>query len=118
MTISSNQNADATTGGFYGPSVADFWQLLKPRVMSLVIFTGFAGMYLAPGQMHPLLFAISLFAIAAGAGASGAINQWYDRDIDAVMERTRSRPVPSGACLLYTSPSPRDTDLSRMPSSA
>ena len=97
MTISSNQNADATTGGFYGPSVADFWQLLKPRVMSLVIFTGFAGMYLAPGQMHPLLFAISLFAIAAGAGASGAINQWYDRDIDAVMERTRSRPVPSGA---------------------
>jgi len=97
MTISSNQNADATTGGFYGPSVADFWQLLKPRVMSLVIFTGFAGMYMAPGQMHPLLFAISLFAIAAGAGASGAINQWYDRDIDAVMERTRNRPVPSGA---------------------
>ena len=97
MTISSNQNADAATGGFYGPSVADFWQLLKPRVMSLVIFTGFAGMYLAPGQMHPLLFAISLFAIAAGAGASGAINQWYDRDIDAVMARTRNRPVPSGA---------------------
>ena len=97
MAISSNQNADATTGGLYGPSVADFWQLLKPRVMSLVIFTGFAGMYLAPGQMHPLLFAISLFAIAAGAGASGAINQWYDRDIDAVMERTRNRPVPSGA---------------------
>ena len=97
MAISSNQNADATTGGLYGPSVADFWQLLKPRVMSLVIFTGFAGMYLAPGQMHPLLFAISLFAVAAGAGASGAINQWYDRDIDAVMERTRNRPVPSGA---------------------
>jgi protoheme IX farnesyltransferase len=66
-------------------------------VMSLVIFTGFVGMFLAPADMHPLLFIISLFAIAAGAGASGAINQWYDRDIDAVMERTRRRPVPSGA---------------------
>ncbi|MGB2410790.1 MAG: heme o synthase, partial [Candidatus Puniceispirillaceae bacterium] len=87
----------ATTDGLYGPSVADFWQLLKPRVMSLVIFTGFVGMFLAPADMHPLLFIISLFAIAAGAGASGAINQWYDRDIDAVMERTRRRPVPSGA---------------------
>ena len=65
--------------------------------MSLVIFTGFVGMFLAPADMHPLLFVISLFAIAAGAGASGAINQWYDRDIDSVMERTRGRPVPSGA---------------------
>ncbi|MGB1106970.1 MAG: heme o synthase [Candidatus Puniceispirillaceae bacterium] len=97
MALTSNQNANATTDGLYGPSVADFWQLLKPRVMSLVIFTGFVGMFLAPADMHPLLFVISLFAIAAGAGASGAINQWYDRDIDAVMERTRSRPVPSGA---------------------
>ena len=97
MAITSNQNANATTDGLYGPSVADFWQLLKPRVMSLVIFTGFVGMFLAPADMHPLLFIISLFAIAAGAGASGAINQWYDRDIDAVMERTRGRPVPSGA---------------------
>ncbi|MGB1356447.1 MAG: heme o synthase [Candidatus Puniceispirillaceae bacterium] len=97
MDITSNQNANATTDGLYGPSVADFWQLLKPRVMSLVIFTGFVGMFLAPADMHPLLFIISLFAIAAGAGASGAINQWYDRDIDAVMERTRRRPVPSGA---------------------
>jgi len=91
MALTSNQNANATTDGLYGPSVADFWQLLKPRVMSLVIFTGFVGMFLAPADMHPLLFVISLFAIAAGAGASGAINQWYDRDIDAVMERTRGR---------------------------
>jgi protoheme IX farnesyltransferase len=97
MAVTSNQNAHATTDGLHGPSVADFWQLLKPRVMSLVIFTGFVGMFLAPGEMHPLLFVISLFAIAAGAGASGAINQWYDRDIDAIMERTRGRPVPSGA---------------------
>ena len=97
MAITSNQNANVTTDVLYGPSVADFWQLLKPRVMSLVIFTGFVGMFMALGGMHPLLFVISLFAIAAGAGASGAINQWYDRDIDAVMERTRGRPVPSGA---------------------
>ena len=97
MDITSNQNANATTDGLYGPSVADFWQLLKPRVMSLVIFTGFVGMFLAPADIHPLLFVVSLFAVAAGAGASGAINQWYDRDIDAVMERTRGRPVPSGA---------------------
>ena len=97
MTISSHQHATETTDVLYGPSVGDFWQLLKPRVMSLVIFTGFAGMFLAPAGMHPLLFCISLFAIAAGAGASGAINQWYDRDIDAVMARTRHRPVPSGA---------------------
>ena len=83
MAITSNQNANATADGLYGPSVADFWQLLKPRVMSLVIFTGFVGMFLAPADMHPLLFVISLFAIAAGAGASGVINQWYDRDIDA-----------------------------------
>ena len=97
MTISSHHHATETTDVLYGPSVGDFWQLLKPRVMSLVIFTGFAGMFLAPVTMHPLLFCISLFAIAAGAGASGAINQWYDRDIDAVMTRTRLRPVPSGA---------------------
>ena len=80
-----------------GPSVGDFWRLMKPRVMSLVVFTGFSSMFVAPGGMHPMLFCISLFAIAAGAGASGAINQWYDRDIDAVMARTRLRPVPSGA---------------------
>jgi protoheme IX farnesyltransferase len=97
MTISSHQNLTETTDALYGPSVADFWQLLKPRVMSLVIFTGFAGMFLAPGRMHPLLFGIALFAIAAGAGASGAINQWYDRDIDAVMARTSQRPIPAGA---------------------
>ena len=77
-------------------SAGDFFSLLKPRVMSLVIFTGFVGMILADGVMHPVLGAISLFAIAAGAGASGAINQWYDRDIDAVMSRTRTRPIPAG----------------------
>ncbi|MDC3235225.1 UbiA family prenyltransferase, partial [Candidatus Puniceispirillum sp.] len=96
MAISSNQQLLEESDGLFEPSVADFWSLLKPRVMSLVIFTGFAGMYLAPGALHPLVFLVSLFAIAAGAGASGAINQWYDRDIDAVMTRTKTRPIPAG----------------------
>ena len=97
MAVTSHQSVTGTTDGLYGPSVADFWNLLKPRVMSLVIFTGFAGMFLAPTSIHPMLFIISLFAIAAGAGASGAINQWYDSDIDAVMQRTQNRPIPAGA---------------------
>ena len=96
MATSSNQQFLEDSDGLFEPSVADFWSLLKPRVMSLVIFTGFAGMYLAPGDLHPLIFVVSLIAIAAGAGASGAINQWYDRDIDAVMTRTKTRPIPSG----------------------
>ena len=73
MAISSNQQFLGNADGVFEPSVADFWSLLKPRVMSLVIFTGFAGMYVAPGDLHPLVFLVSLFAIAAGAGASGAI---------------------------------------------
>ena len=96
MAISSDQQLLENSNGVFEPSVADFWSLLKPRVMSLVIFTGFAGMYVAPGSLHPLVFIVSLFAIAAGAGASGAINQWYDRDIDALMIRTKMRPIPAG----------------------
>jgi len=69
---------------------------MKPRVMSLVVFTTVIGMMLAPTAPHPLLMVIAILAIAAGAGASGAINQWYDRDIDAVMKRTQSRPIPAG----------------------
>ena len=75
----------------------DYFRLLKPRVMSLVVFTAFVGMIAAPGQTHPALAAISLLAIAAGAGASGALNMWWDADIDAVMSRTANRPVPKGA---------------------
>ena len=96
MTVSSNEHTIDNTEDLFEPSVGDFWSLLKPRVMSLVIFTGFAGMYLAPSALHPMIFVASLFAIAAGAGASGAINQWYDQDIDAVMERTKTRPIPAG----------------------
>ncbi|MFZ9416030.1 MAG: heme o synthase [Alphaproteobacteria bacterium] len=76
--------------------VGDFVALLKPRVMSLVVFTGFAGMVAAPGHIHPLLAAIAVLCIAVGAGAAGAINMWYDRDIDALMTRTRDRPIPAG----------------------
>ena len=74
----------------------DFISLMKPRVMGLVVFTALVGMAAAPAGQHPLLMLISLFAIACGAGASGAINQWYDRDVDAVMERTADRPIPAG----------------------
>lgn len=78
--------------------VRDYLALLKPRVMSLVVFTGFAGLWVAPGsaQMHPLLAFTALVCLAVGAGAAGAFNMWYDRDIDAVMTRTRARPIPAG----------------------
>ncbi|TCD13468.1 heme o synthase [Oricola cellulosilytica] len=74
----------------------DYFALLKPRVMSLVVFTAFVGMILAPGGINPLIAAIAILAIAVGAGASGALNMWYDADIDAVMTRTAKRPIPSG----------------------
>ena len=77
-------------------SVMDFVVLLKPRVMSLVVFTALTGMACAPGHLHPVLAAIALLCIATGAGASGALNMWYDADIDARMSRTAGRPLPRG----------------------
>ena len=79
-----------------GARVADYVALLKPRVMSLVVFSGFAGLMLAPGSIHPILGAVAVLCIAVAAGAAGAINMWYDRDIDAVMRRTCARPIPTG----------------------
>jgi protoheme IX farnesyltransferase len=78
--------------------VGDFIALLKPRVMSLVVFTGFGGLWLAPGleSMNPILALIAMLCLAINAGAAGAINMWFDRDIDAVMNRTRGRPIPMG----------------------
>ena len=80
-------------------SLKDYVVLLKPRVMSLVVFTGLVGLILAPESMHPVLAAVAVLCIAVGAGASGAINMWYDEDIDQVMKRTMSRPIPAGRML-------------------
>ena len=76
--------------------VQDYVALLKPRVMSLVVFTGLAGLLVAPGHLHPLLAVVAVICIAIGAGAAGAINMWYDRDVDAIMTRTCNRPIPAG----------------------
>ncbi len=77
-------------------SVRDYFSLLKPRVMSLVVFTGLVGMVMAPGHLHPFLAFVTILSIALGSGASGAINMWFDRDIDKVMNRTKKRPIPDG----------------------
>jgi heme o synthase len=74
----------------------DWIALLKPRVMSLVVFTGVIGLMIAPGHLHPVLGFTAVLCIAVGAGACGAINMWYERDIDALMRRTRNRPIPAG----------------------
>src|SRR5215470_17939974 len=79
--------------------VADFFALMKPRVMSLVVFTALVGLLLAPGHLHPVLGFAALLCIAIGAGAAGALNMWYDADIDAVMTRTAQRPIPAGRVL-------------------
>lgn len=94
MSLVDTSNADAFRISEAGPR--DFFSLMKPRVMSLVVFTAFVGMILAPGTINPFLGFVAILAIAVGAGASGALNQWYDADIDAVMSRTKTRPIPSG----------------------
>jgi protoheme IX farnesyltransferase len=76
--------------------VQDYLALLKPRVMSLVVFTGLCGLLMAPGHLHPVLAFSAILAIAVGAGAAGCLNMWWDRDIDAIMERTQKRPLPQG----------------------
>ncbi|WP_116131048.1 heme o synthase [Tropicimonas sp. IMCC34043] len=78
------------------PELKDYFALLKPRVMSLVVFTALVGLLVAPVHVHPFLVFTSVLFIAIGGGAAGALNMWWDADIDAVMRRTRNRPVPSG----------------------
>ncbi len=80
----------------YEPTFGDYFQLLKPRVMSLVVFTALVGLLVAPVSLHAFEAFSAILFIAIGAGASGALNMWYDADIDAVMRRTSKRPVPSG----------------------
>ena len=84
--------AASTFGGYVG----DFIALMKPRVMSLVVFTALVGLVAAPGDIHPVLGFIAVLCIAVGAGASGALNMWYDADIDGRMTRTAGRPIPTG----------------------
>lgn len=79
-----------------GAEVGDWFALLKPRVITLVVFTGLVGLLVAPGRLHPVLAFTAILCIAVGAGAAGALNMWFDRDIDAVMRRTARRPIPAG----------------------
>ncbi|OEO30224.1 protoheme IX farnesyltransferase [Devosia insulae DS-56] len=82
--------------GAHEARVEDYLALLKPRVMSLVVFTALVGLLLAPGGINPFIGAVAILCIAIGAGGSGALNMWYDADIDAVMSRTANRPIPAG----------------------
>lgn len=88
--------APTVTPGVSTAMPADYLALLKPRVMRLVVFTALVGLLLAPGTIDPFLAAVAVASIAVGAGASGALNMWYDADIDAVMSRTVHRPIPAG----------------------
>ncbi|MFC3690777.1 heme o synthase [Chenggangzhangella methanolivorans] len=93
------ENRAQASAALPGPSLAgveDFLALLKPRVMSLVVITALTSFVAAPAGLHPVLAAVALLCIAVGAGASGALNMWWDADIDAVMSRTANRPVPAG----------------------
>ena len=97
MALSGEQEfTGAVEAGFSEADPRDYVALLKPRVMSLVVFTALAGMVIAPGDIHPFLGAVAILCIAVGAGASGALNMWFDADIDAVMSRTAGRPIPAG----------------------
>jgi len=88
--------ADILLGDIPASTARDWISLLKPRVLTLVVFTAAVGMVVAPGHLHPVLELTALLCITIGAGAAGAINMWYDRDIDAVMRRTARRPIPAG----------------------
>lgn len=98
MSLVDNREIDSVQAGsrISEASAGDFFALLKPRVMSLVVFTAFAGLVLAPGAINPVMALFAIICIAVGAGASGALNMWYDADIDAVMARTATRPIPAG----------------------
>src|SRR5579859_1525950 len=85
-----------TTTTTEAAELSDWFALLKPRVMTLMVFTGLIGLLIAPGHLNPVLSFTAVLCIAVAAGACGAINMWYDRDIDAVMRRTRNRPIPAG----------------------
>ena len=95
-----NEKPEIETASFHplagAAEIKDWVALLKPRVMALVVFIGLTGVLVAPGNLHPALAFTAVLCIAVAAGAAGAINMWYDRDIDALMRRTASRPIPAG----------------------
>lgn len=90
------QNIELSAPRISEAGVGDYIALLKPRVMSLVVFTALVGFFIAPGHVHPVLAITSILCIAVGGGASGALNMWYEGDIDALMTRTANRPIPRG----------------------
>jgi protoheme IX farnesyltransferase len=96
MALADDPRIDDANFRISEATAGDYFALLKPRVMSLVVFTAFVGLVAAPSTLNPLLAVIAILAIAIGAGASGSLNMWYDADIDAVMTRTANRPVPAG----------------------
>ncbi|MET0969150.1 MAG: heme o synthase [Tardiphaga sp.] len=96
MSVLDHNAIDLPAPRISEAGVADYIALLKPRVMSLVVFTAMVGYFLAPGDHHPVLAITSILCIAVGGGASGALNMWYEGDIDALMTRTANRPIPRG----------------------
>ncbi len=94
--LERGEQSPLSLGALDGAEWRDWLALLKPRVVSLVVFTGWIGLFLAPGHLHPVLAFTAILCIAVGAGAAGALNMWWERDIDALMHRTRRRPIPAG----------------------
>lgn len=94
-----DQNPRAAGFAISEASVGDYIALMKPRVMSLVVFTALVGLMVTPGHLHPVLGFAALLCITIGAGAAGALNMWYDADVDALMRRTSRRPIPAGRVL-------------------
>ncbi|HSV25105.1 MAG TPA: heme o synthase [Xanthobacteraceae bacterium] len=97
--IAADHSPKTTVFAISEASVGDYVALMKPRVMSLVVFTAFVGLMVAPGHLHPVLGFAALLCIAIGAGAAGALNMWFDADVDAKMSRTARRPIPAGRVL-------------------
>src|SRR6202045_4106669 len=95
----ADQNPETRVFAISEASVGDYVALMKPRVMSLVVVTALVGLMLAPGHLHPVLGFAALLCIAIGAGAAGALNMWFDADVDAMMSRTARRPIPAGRIL-------------------